>query len=84
MNKFIRVAEEEEEEEEECRAHGPKSFTTGGNEPPKYGAGRWARGTLSRYQKKTPVADLLASHAGIFMGARFSSLPTGGMKDELP
>ena len=38
MNKFIRVAEEEEEEE--GRAHGPKSFTTGENEPPKYGAGR--------------------------------------------
>ena len=40
--------------------------------------------TLSRYQKKTPVANLLASHAGVFRGARFSSLPIGGKKDELP
>ena len=40
--------------------------------------------TLSRYQKKTPVANLLASHAGVFRGAPFKSLPIGGKKDELP
>ena len=27
---------------------------------------------------------LLASHAGVFRGARFSSLPTRGLKNELP